>query len=130
MMNLRGEDTADALREWIKTDIAEMTKTGYDMGKFFFTAASGSIAILASLQKLDSAFQPTARTLSPYAFFTIALFLGLNLVLPRNRLLSGDTDLHTLYATEFKFIIRRIYFWCAAWFAGVLTSLWVILKPA
>lgn len=92
-MGLKGEDISDALRSWIKTDVSEIGKTTYDTGKFLFTVASGSMGILASLQKLDSSFTPTGWTLSPYAFFTIALLLALNLVFPRNRRVGGDTDL-------------------------------------
>jgi hypothetical protein len=127
IMGLKGEDISEALRDWIKSDVSEIGKTSYDIGKFLFTIASGSIGILASLQKLDAGFKPTGWTLSPYGLFTVALLLALNLVLPRNRKVGGDTDLHDLHAKEVRFVTQRIWFWFVAWFFAVLLSLWTLL---
>ncbi len=126
-MNLKGEDISEALREWVKSDITESAKTSYDIGKFLFTVASGSIGILASLQKLDPAFKPTAWTLLPYASFAFALLLSLNLVIPRNKQVGGDTDLYDLHAKEIRFVTQRIWTWFFIWFSGVGLSLWTLL---
>ena len=106
-MGLKGEDISEALRSWIKSDVGEIGKTGYDIGKYLFAVASGSIGILASLQKLDSGFKPTGWTLSPYGLVTVALLLALNLVLPRNRKIGGDTDLHDLHAKRLDSLLAE-----------------------
>lgn len=129
-MRIKGEDISDALRAWIRTDVAEIGKTTYDIGKFLFTVASGSIGILASLQKLDPNFTPTRWTLMPYGLFAFALLLALNLVFPRNREVTGDTDLHALHLKEIRFVTRRIWLWFIVWFAAVVLSLCALLPRA
>lgn len=129
-MKLKGEDISDALRAWIRSDITDIGKNTYDLGKFFFTVTSGSIGILASLQKLDSGFTPTAWDLSPYVLFTIALILALNLVLPRNRNVGSETDLHGLHGTEVKFVTSRVWIWFSLWLIAVLFSLCTLLRKA
>ena len=127
-IRLLGENTADALRDWVKADITELASTAYDLGKFCFTVSSGSIGLLASLQKLDSAFTATSWTLLPYAVFAVTLLLSLNLVMPRNKNVVGDTDLHELHAQEVSFITSRLWIWFVVWLCGLILSLSTLLK--
>ena len=49
-MKLRGEDVVDGLREWIKAELKEGPKQGYDLGKFFFSVSAGTVAALVGIE--------------------------------------------------------------------------------
>ena len=127
-MQLKGEDVSDALRTWIRTDIQEIGKTGYDLGKFQFTMVATSMGLVATLQKLEPTFKPSFWNLLPYVPLAFALLLSLNLVLPRDRVVKGDTDLHALYVAEVTFLNRRVWTWFFFWLGGMAWSLWQLFK--
>lgn len=122
-MKLRGEDVAASMREWCAANVKESGNRAYDLGKFLFTVSSGSIPILASLQKLDPAFQPRLWSLVPYGLFLLSLLFALNLVFPRNRRLKDDENIIELYQAELKFVTQRLRVWFSVWFAGLLLSI-------
>lgn len=48
-LRLKGEDVHDGLREWVKSDLKESPRQGYDLGKFFFSVSVGTIGALAAI---------------------------------------------------------------------------------
>jgi hypothetical protein len=126
-MTLKGEDVSVALRDWVKLGIIEVGKNSYDSGKFFFGVTVGSMGLIATLQKLDSKFVLSLLNISPYIILFISLLLSLNLVLPRDNEVSGDTDLLKAYNEEIEFIRSRIWFWFFSWLIGTGLGFWNLL---
>jgi hypothetical protein len=65
--------------------------------------------------------------ISPYIILFISLLLSLNLVLPRDNEVSGDTDLLKAYNEEIEFIRSRIWFWFFSWLIGTGLGFWNLL---
>lgn len=126
-ISIKGEDIQQALIEWVKSDIKDIGKTSNDVGKFFFSVSVSSMALLATLQKLDSSFTPTFSRLIPYGILLISLLLSLNFILPRNIKVTGSSNLTKLHMDEVKFITSRIWFWFVAWLIGVISALFILL---
>ncbi len=126
-MKPRGEDTAAAVRDWVKDEIKAGPGTRQDLGKFFFTVASATVGVLGTLEKLSA--QP--RIDLPLAISLLALLaaivISLLMVFPSTLPLTGDTDLYDKYDTAIRQTIWFIWGWFLLWLAGVVPGAFAVI---
>ena len=127
-IRIRGEDTADGLREWAKAEIKNAPARVYELGRFLFTASIGSIGVMATLAKLNTQAAGVGASMDALLMFSLAAFglsmlFALLMAIPKQRKLDGDTDL----LAEHKALIARgqlwTVIWCLVWLTGVLFGL-------
>jgi hypothetical protein len=121
-MRLKGEDVSAGLREWVKAELKDGPKQGYDLGKFFFSVSAGTIGALATIEKLN----PTAVMDRPMLFGLALLFasviVSLNLARPRKHSLGGEVDLLTLYEKQIASVRSHMWVWTVLWLIGTLVG--------
>jgi hypothetical protein len=127
-IRIRGEDTADGLREWAKEEIKNAPARFYELGKFLFTASIGSIGVMATLAKLNTKAGGTGISIDPLLMASLvalglSMLFALLMAIPKQWKLDGDTDL----LAEHKALVARgqhwTIFWALVWLTGVLFGL-------
>lgn len=122
-MNPRGEDVAEALREWVKDEIKKGPATILDTGKFFFTVSSSTIGLAITVEKLTTPGPIQLPLLTSFVLLTASIFIAIRMTIPYTHDLTGDIDLHELYSKHVKRLSILSIAWFTLWFLGV--SLWV-----
>src|SRR4029434_1468168 len=126
MVQLRGEDTATGLRDWIKTEIRESPRLSYDLGKFFFAVSSWTIGALAALEKLNTkSVIDTPLVLSLCVLF-LSIIVALNLARPKKIQVGGDTDLLEAYKSQIDKTARQMGAWFLLWVIGAVIGFFAI----
>ena len=127
-IRIRGEDTADGLREWAKEEIKNAPARFYELGRFLFTASIGGIGVMATLAKLNTKAAKANTSMDALLMFSLAalglsMFFALWMAIPKQWRLDGDTDL----LAEHKALITRgqhlTVIWGLVWLTGVLFGL-------
>ena len=119
-MKLKGEDVSDGLREWVKSELKDGPKQGYDLGKFFFSVSVGTIGALAAIEKLNPNSVIDWPMLLGLAFLFASVLVSLSLARPRKHSLGGETDLLVLYEKQIDSVLCHMRVWAALWFIGTL----------
>jgi hypothetical protein len=117
-MKLRGEDVVDGLRGWLKAELNEGPRQGYDLGKFFFSITLSTIGAIAAIERLN----PNAQlgTLLAIAMGVLALSMGpaLRLLYPRKYRLAGETDMLQEYEVRIDAVRGNARIWFMLWLVG------------
>jgi hypothetical protein len=127
-MNRRDEDTAAAIRDWVRDEIKRGPGVRVDLGKFFFAVSTISIGFFVTLKKIDT-FSSSVRLLDRISIFLMCLsiLVALLMILPGFRLLSGPPDLSGEYRKHVHRLLAYILLWFVAWFPGVMSGIWSVL---
>jgi hypothetical protein len=125
-LRLKGEDVHDGLREWVKSDLKESPRQGYDLGKFFFSVSVGTIGALAAIDKLNQTTRIDAPLLISLGILFASIIVSLILALPRRNSVGGDSDLHAEYRKCISRIIRWSWFWFVLWLGGAILGIWAV----
>ncbi len=81
-MKPKGEDTASAIREWMKDEIKNARSFQYDLGKFFFGVSSASLAVLVGLKRLDESLRIDWTVGISLALLGFSALVALLMVIP------------------------------------------------
>lgn len=119
-MNLKGEDVSVGLREWVKSELKDGPKQGYDLGKFFFSVSAGTIGALTAIEKLNPQSAMDRPMVLGLIFLFLSILVSLNLTRPRKHSLGGEVDLLTLYEKQIDSVLCHMRVWTVLWFAGTL----------
>jgi len=121
IIGLRGDDTADALRDWAKSEITKTGERVYDAAKFAFTAASGSVAVFVAIL---SARKIPFSAISGFAIgaFAVAAATALITAFPRQWSADGGTDLAAEYKRQLTIDRALLVFWAVCWFVGLVLA--------
>ena len=126
-MKPKGQDTADAVRNWIRKDIEEGPLLRNKLGQFFFGVSTGTIGLVVGLKS----FLPNLVLDTPLAISLSSLLLSsmiaLYMACPVTLKLTGDVDLFELYDKQIRKIRYLILLWFCFWFLGVLPGIYSIL---
>ena len=125
-MNLRGEDVAEGLREWVKSELKEGPRQAYDLGKFFFTVSIGTVGAIATIEKLNSASALDSPMLISLLFLTLAALVALYLAFPRVHKVGGNTDIYDQYNGQVRFIQKIVVIWACLWLIGLFFGAWAV----
>ncbi len=107
------------MQDEIKTGPASLT----DIGKFFFTVSTGSIAAVAAIAKLGSSFQVGWVISLSMLLYLVSVALAVVIVFPRVWSLSSTTDLLTEYRKKIKRGRLWTIGWLLVWLTAVILSL-------
>jgi hypothetical protein len=128
-MILKGQDVHDGLREWIKTDIREISAKGYDLGKFLFSVSVGTLGALTALIKIDSSTQINTPFIVSASILFISIVIAISIVLPKSIPVGDNIDLLDLYRKQLQAIIRVIWAWFFVWLIGAITGGFAVFTP-
>jgi hypothetical protein len=79
----KGEDTAAALREWIKDEIKNAPSSRAELGKFFFGVSTASLGVLVAFKNLDKSIIPNWPVGASLLLLFFAMLIALFMVTPR-----------------------------------------------
>jgi len=127
-MRIRGEDVLEGLRDWVKSDLKESPKLGYDLGKFFFSVSVGTIGTLAALEKLRPSSGMSGILAFSFAVLFLSIVLALLMAIPRKSAIGGDTDLYIEYMKSVDRIVFRSWVWFSLWLIGTGLGAWAIRR--
>lgn len=119
-MRLKGDDVESGLRDWVKSELKEGPRQGYDLGKFFFSVSVGTIGILVTIEKLNTNAALDAPMLIACILLFLSAVVGLDLVRPRQHSIGGDTDLLQAYEDQIRSVRIHIWIWFPIWVIGSL----------
>ena len=118
MISQKGEDTAQAIRDWVKEEIKEGPNRFFELGKLLVGLSSGSVGIHISIKKFLT-LQFNYSDWTGLVLFGLAIIVGLILAIPHVLRLNAYVDL----LEKYNQIIRRGLIWLAvgviSWAAGV-----------
>jgi hypothetical protein len=123
----KGEDTAAALREWIKDEIKNAPSSRTELGKFFFGVSTASLGVLVAFKNLDKSIIPNWPVGASLLLLFFATLIALFMVTPRIWPLHGETDLFELHEKQVRGIARSILLWFATWLLGVAIGIYAVL---
>lgn len=126
-MNLSGEDAAQAVREWLKEEVKNAAKTKTDLGKFFFGVSTGTIGLLASLEKLSTTPCLSAPLGASLVVLVVSAVVALIMALPKVWGLKSVTNVFDLYNEHVDGTKRFAWWWFTLWLVGVLPGLYAVL---
>lgn len=126
-MKPRGEDTEQAVRDWIRSEIITNPGVVRDLGKFFFSVSSSTVGLLVTLEK----FGTTPRIdwqlgLSIFALFW-SMVIALRMAIPNTVNLTGDTNLFTVYEQQIRRVSLLSGWWFCIWILSVIIGLGSVL---
>src|SRR3989304_7627465 len=110
-MYLKGEDVTEGLKDWIKTELKEGPRQGYDMGKFFFTVSVGTIGAIATIEKLNAVSKLDFPMFISLFILFVSIIISLNMVRPGAIRIDGDTDIYEEYVKCMNRIISHGLYW-------------------
>ncbi len=118
MISQKGEDTAQAIRDWVKEESKEGPNRFFELGKLLVGLSSGSVGIHISIKKFLT-LQFNYSDWTGLVLFGLAIIVGLILAIPHVLRLNAYVDL----LEKYNQIIRRGLIWLAvgviSWAAGV-----------
>jgi hypothetical protein len=127
-LRLTGEDVHEGLREWVKADLKESPRQGYDLGKFFFSVSVGTIGALAAIDKLNQTTRIDASLLCALGILFASIIVSLLLALPKRRSIGGESDLHLEYRKCIARTITWSWIWFILWLAGAILGIWAVRR--
>jgi hypothetical protein len=125
-MRARGQDTADAIRDWTKDEIKKGPSDLYDLGKFFFTVSSGSAGLVGTVAKLDTSFQIGPSIAVALLLYVASILIALDMVRPQITAINGATDLLGLYEKRLRRGIHRVWIWFSLWILADAVSVYAL----
>jgi hypothetical protein len=117
---MRGEDTEAGLREWVKAEIKDGPKQGYDLGKFFFSVSVATIGAIAAIEKLNPSSSLDCLMKVALLLLFVSILVALDMARPREYYIGGETDLLDEYKRQIKFAQTRTWVWFAFWTIGAV----------
>jgi hypothetical protein len=123
-MKPKGEEVAEAIRDWLREEIKKGPSYVYDLGRFFFTVSSTTVGLEIAVEKLTvPGSLHWALALSIAALF-FSVLVALRMAIPFTHALDGAVNLYDLYSTHVKRLVQLSVLWFALWILGVVLWLW------
>ena len=126
-MNPKGNDVADAIKEWMKSELIHSPQKKYELGKFFFGVSSSTLGIIVGLAKFSKIQFLSFTLVLSIILFVISILIALIMVLPKLIKISGEVDLFTIHEKIIRFTRFQIYIWFLLWSIGVIIGIIAIL---
>jgi hypothetical protein len=122
-MNLKGEDVASSVRDWLKEEIKKGPGSKNDLGKFYFSVSIGTLALFATLLKF-AVVSPSldAGTCSCFLILLLSSGVALYMAIPSILRLNADTELYSAYNKMIDSIVVQTGIWFAFWITGFVVG--------
>src|SRR5262245_24386783 len=121
-MKLRGEDVVEGLRDWVKSELKEGPRQGYDLGKFFFSVSVGTIGVVATIEKLSSSPAIDSPMIVSLLALSASIVVSIVLVYPRRHSVGGETDLLEEYERQITRVRSLVLVWSVLWAIGLVSG--------
>lgn len=119
-IRLRGEDAADAMREWVRDDIKRGPGQRHELGKFCFTVSAGTIGAIAAIEKLNASSSVDFAMALAFGLLFVSTVVGVYLASPRRVEVGGETDLEALHRKEIREVVCTVWAWFGLWLVATV----------
>lgn len=126
-MRPKGDDIAQAIRDWAKDEVISSPSRSYELGRFLFGVSVGTIGIISALAKLGPAQVLNLHYKLSLICFALSILVALNMARPRNWKLDGETNLFEEHKRIINKGIRRTVIWFILWFIGFVLGLYGVM---
>lgn len=118
-MELRGEDVAASVRDWIKDDIKKGPSSRHELGKFFVGISTGTLGLFATLLKF-AVKEPALDWLTGICFVLLLLsvVVGMYMAVPNVTKVREDMELYSEYNAIVGLILKLMSAWLVLWALG------------
>jgi hypothetical protein len=123
-----GNDVADAIKQWMKSELKKSPQKKYDLGKFFFGVSSSTLGIIITIEKFSNTPLLDFTLTIAILFFIVSILVALIMVLPKLINITGDVDLFELHRNSIKYTLYQIYLWFIIWTIGIIFGIIAILN--
>ena len=127
-MKPTGEDTATAVKEWVKEEIKGLPTSRLELGKFFFGVSTATLGVLVTFKKLDTGIVFSWRLGATLFFLVFSTFVAIFMVIPRIWALGGETDLFKEHHKQLRRMVVFIWLWFGTWLIGVSIGTYSVLS--
>jgi hypothetical protein len=128
MVKIRGEDTATAMREWIKKEIVRGPTQSHELGTFFLGVSTSTVGLFTGIVKLSKTQLISNLLVASFGILAVSMLLALWMVIPRIHDLVGDEDLMDKYRRRIERIRVLSWAWFGIWVIGFGVGAWAILS--
>ena len=125
-MKLKGEVVSAGLDEWVKAELKEGPRQHYDLGKFLFSVSTGTIGVIAAVEKLGASPRLDLPMLGSVLTLLISAAISLKLAIPRKHQFGEQTDLLEAYTKQVQAIRCHLFWWAPFWTVGAVLGGWAI----
>lgn len=125
-MKLKGEVVRAGLDDWVKAELKEGPRQHYDLGKFLFSVSTGTVGVIAAVEKLGTNPSLDLPMLGSAITLMISAAVALKLAIPRKHEVGDQTDLLGEYNTQIKAIRCHLFCWVPLWAIGVVLGGWAV----
>lgn len=125
-MKPMGEDVAEAMREWMKSEIRDGTGRGRELGKFFFGVSTGMAGLIVTIVKLDEMSVHHGLLYISLGLFAVSAIIALHMAKPRIWHLGGESDLFEEYKAQVSAARTSMAYWSILWGAALLTGTYAL----
>jgi hypothetical protein len=126
-MRPKGEEIAQAIRDWVKDEIKASPSRSYELGRFLFGVSVGTIGIVSAIAKLEQNEALATGYKLSLVVFSISILVALNMARPRNWRIDGDTNLFDEHKRIIARGIRHTIVWFIFWFSGFALGLYSVM---
>ena len=118
-MKLKGEDVASSVREWVKEEIKKGPSSKNELGKFYFSVSTGTLALFATLLKF-AIDKPKLDLATSVCFISLLLSsaIALYMAIPTVLRLDSQTELYSAHKKMIGSIVTLTGWWFALWLLG------------
>jgi hypothetical protein len=114
-MKIRGEDSAEGVRAWVRDEISKGPTSRYELGRFLFAVSSGTAATVLALEKLSTDPQLDCWLTAALGLLVISVLVSLRLAIPVLIELDPSADLFELHKKQIQRVRSLAFSWAAVW---------------
>ena len=123
------EKIAAALNAWIEEEFKTTTSKYYELGKYFFTVSTGTVAFIAAIREI---FPPTEDSAVlvyiSFLFLTISLIMAVLMMTPIEWKLKKDDEVEDELKSQIKQLRTRLWLWFFLWILGLGSGMGSFVK--
>lgn len=127
MIQMRGEDSDKAMKEWATTEIRSASERFYVLMRFLFSSSLGSTAVFLTLLKFDDSRFTTGSVCAMISFFASTV-VAMYASIPARLHFAGGQDLYTMYHLFVRRAKVLVVAWSVFWLFAVGVSMFALFK--
>jgi hypothetical protein len=127
-MQPKGQDIAQAIRDWTKEEIKSSPSRSYELGRFLFGVSVGTVGIVSAIAKLGQSQSLGLGYRISLISFALSILVALEKARPRNWMLDGKTNLFDEHQRIINRGIRYTVAWFIFWFIAFAVGLYSAMR--
>jgi len=126
-IRLRGQDTADGMREWIRSEIRRGPESRHGLGRFLFGVSSATMGTMVALEKLSDCAKLDWWLGVSLAALLVSAVIALVLAIPKRNSFPVEKALVVLHSEYLERIARFSRWWFVTWLSGVAVGVFAAI---